>query len=52
MPGEVDHIAKAVEAVAEAAVADAVAMVKAHPDYVHLTEQLAARALTALATGL
>jgi len=47
-----DKIEKAIEAAAEAAVADAIAMVKAHPNYQPVIESLAGKALDALVAGL
>jgi hypothetical protein len=48
----VDHIEQVITAAADAAVADAIAVVKDHPNYQRVVEALAGRALDALTTGL
>lgn len=50
--GDFQHIEKTVAAASEAVVTDAIAAVKSHPNYQHIVEALAARALEALAAGL
>ena len=47
-----DHVEQTVQAAAESAVADAIALVKSHPNYQHVVESLAGKALDALAAGL
>lgn len=47
-----NQIEKAVEAAAEVVVADAVAWVKAHPNYPRIVEALGTKALEAIAAGL
>jgi carbon monoxide dehydrogenase subunit G len=48
----VDHIEKVIEAAAETVVADAVAYVKAHPNYGPIVAALGEKAIQALAQGL
>ena len=47
-----DHIEQTVQAASDAAVADAIQLVKSHPNYQHIVESLAGKALDALAAGL
>ncbi len=47
-----DHIDAVIAAAADAAVNDAISLVKSHPDYQHIVEALAGKALEALAAGL
>jgi hypothetical protein len=47
-----DHIEQTITAAADAAVSDAIALVKSHPNYQHVVEALAGKALDALAAGL
>ena len=47
-----DHIDATIEAAKNAAVADALGLVKSHPDYQHIIESLATKALDALAAGV
>jgi hypothetical protein len=47
-----DHVQQTIDAAADAAVADAIGLVKSHPNYQHVVEALAGKALEALATGL
>jgi hypothetical protein len=48
----VDHIDKVITAAADEAVADAIAIVRNHPNYQHVVEALAGKALDALTAGL
>ena len=49
---ELQHIEKAIEAAAEAVVADTVAYVKAHPSYGQIVQSLGEKAIAALVQGL
>lgn len=52
MDQEPDHVGRAIAAASDAAVADAIQLVKSHPNYQHIVEALAGKALDALAAGL
>ena len=52
MPGELDHIARATEAAAEAVVQDTVAYVRSHPQYQPIIQALGEKAIQALMAGL
>jgi hypothetical protein len=47
-----DHVQQTIDGVTDAAVADAIAAVRNHPNYGQIVEALASKALDALATGL
>jgi hypothetical protein len=48
MAGEVSKVEAAVKAAADTAVADAISLVRQHPEYVQLVQGLAEKALQAL----
>jgi hypothetical protein len=52
MPGGLTHIERAIEAAAEAVVADTVAYVKSHPQYGAIIQALGDKAVQALMAGL
>lgn len=52
MPEELQHIEKVIEAASDVVVADAVAYVKAHPNYLPIVAALGEKAIQALAAGL
>jgi hypothetical protein len=47
-----DHIEQTIAAASEAAVNDAISLVKSHPNYQHIVETLAGKALDVLSAGL
>jgi hypothetical protein len=48
----VDRVQQTIDAAADAAVTDAIGLVKNHPDYQHIVQVLAGKALEALTAGL
>ena len=49
---DLDHVDRTIAAATDEAVQDAIGLVKSHPDYQHIIESLATKALAALAAGL
>lgn len=49
---DLQHIEHAIEAAADAVVADTVAYVKAHPQYAQIVQALGEKAIAALVQGL
>jgi len=49
---EMQAIDQTIAAASDAAVTDAIQLVKSHPNYQHIVEALAGKALDALAAGL